>query len=93
MWLGANDIEKEGTWVWNEKENGFNSSWLYGAPNNLNKKENCLVLEGHMYEDIIKYRKRENHSLKTEYSSAFLGWNDIDCSTETPYFIQYALDI
>eukprot|EP00092_Neocalanus_flemingeri_P056901 GFUD01067515.1.p1 GENE.GFUD01067515.1~~GFUD01067515.1.p1 ORF type:complete len:229 (+),score=46.25 GFUD01067515.1:42-728(+) len=42
FWLGLNDIEKEGTWIWEQSQRGVNdgfSNWHAGEPSGGN--ENC----------------------------------------------------
>ena len=39
-WLGYNDIEKEGTWVWTDGNNSTFTNWDYGEPNSFGN-QNC----------------------------------------------------
>jgi hypothetical protein len=47
LWIGANDIHREGTMVWvSDKTNvskGF-SNWHPGEPNNSRSSEHCVLL-------------------------------------------------
>ncbi|KAL9974658.1 hypothetical protein ACROYT_G011721 [Oculina patagonica] len=44
IWLGGNDINSEGSWVWEDGENwGRFTSWISGEPNNQ-YNEDCLVM-------------------------------------------------
>jgi hypothetical protein len=45
MWLGATDVVKEGTWIWESSKTTMTySHWNAGEPNNGNGHgaENCL---------------------------------------------------
>lgn len=44
-WLGGNDINSEGVWVWEDGENwgGF-TWWFSGEPNNGGDNEDCLEI-------------------------------------------------
>jgi hypothetical protein len=47
IWIGANDIHREGTMVWvSDKTNvskGF-TNWYPGEPNNVRRLEHCVQL-------------------------------------------------
>ena len=45
FWLGANDIQDEGHWVWasNQEEVNLNEFWYEGRPFQ-NTERNCLIL-------------------------------------------------
>ena len=45
FWLGGNDIQTEGNWVWesNEEEINLNVFWMNGKPTNSNA-DNCLAM-------------------------------------------------
>jgi len=50
-WIGANDMDVEGTFVWITGEpftwvNGANPPWAGVEPNNANGNENCVILRG-----------------------------------------------
>ncbi len=43
MWLGATDVVKEGTWIWeSSKTIATYTKWGGGEPNNCCGGENCL---------------------------------------------------
>ena len=45
MWLGASDIAKEGTWIWESSKTALTySNWFANEPNNERNNENCLHL-------------------------------------------------
>ncbi|BFZ09028.1 hypothetical protein BsWGS_12067 [Bradybaena similaris] len=46
VWLGGNDKEKEGVWVWTSKSYAFNSfkQWHSIEPTALNPDEDCLSM-------------------------------------------------
>ncbi|XP_059155017.1 uncharacterized protein LOC131940420 isoform X2 [Physella acuta] len=54
IWLGANDILKEGKWVWTDGTNvDMRSMWNYNEPNDLFGNEDCLVLNyGWTFNDV-----------------------------------------
>ncbi|XP_059167028.1 uncharacterized protein LOC131949240 [Physella acuta] len=45
MWIGANDIDAEGSWVWLDKTAvNLTTLWYGNEPNNLNGNEDCAEL-------------------------------------------------
>ena len=46
MWIGANDLEDEGTFVWITEEPLSYQNWASGEPNNVNGSEHCVVMRG-----------------------------------------------
>ena len=63
MWIGANDIYREGTMVWvSDKTNvskGF-TNWYPGEPNNVRRLEHCVQLwhdHGYKWNDADCSRK------------------------------------
>jgi len=45
LWIGGNDIEKEGTWKWNDCTPWEDTIWIPGEPNNMGD-EDCLGIRG-----------------------------------------------
>ena len=100
VWLGASFIEN--TWKWQEFNNltttilpHHSPYFLHAEPNHQNNNENCLVLEGRykVYYDV-RYRRFSDgdyYPLNVSYSRDVFGWNDLDCTSLAPYFIQYPL--
>ena len=45
FWLGANDKQEEGHWVWesNQEDVNLNEFWFEGRPSD-NSQRNCLIL-------------------------------------------------
>lgn len=48
LWLGASDIDQEGTWIWESSKQllgaGSYSNWWSDQPDNFKDNENCLQL-------------------------------------------------
>ena len=44
VWIGGNDIDTEGTWVWSDGTPWNYDSWRPGEPTNTNGEEDGLVL-------------------------------------------------
>ena len=44
-WLGINDIESEGDWVWETGDPVEYTNWCGGEPNNWGWGENCVVMK------------------------------------------------
>ena len=46
IWLGGNDIEEEGVWVWNSNGEAIdmNRFWLDGRPYEGDNARNCLMM-------------------------------------------------
>ena len=46
IWIGLNDISKEGNYQWIDGSGGIASysNWISGEPNNANGAQNCMVL-------------------------------------------------
>ena len=44
-WLGINDIESEGDWVWETGDPVEYTNWCGGEPNNWGKNEDCVVMK------------------------------------------------
>ena len=45
MWLGASDIQSEGSWIWNSNGNALSyTNFSQGEPNNSGGIENCLEM-------------------------------------------------
>ena len=45
LWIGYNDLEKEGRWLWtNTGNSGTYTNWTSGEPNNKNDQD-CAVIE------------------------------------------------
>ena len=44
IWLGANDLEEEGKWVWASDGAPADVGWYRGEPNNYNGLEHCMVM-------------------------------------------------
>ena len=47
IWLGGNDMEKEGVWIWTDCTPWEFTFWGPGEPNNWGENENCLKHSGH----------------------------------------------
>ncbi|KAK6175131.1 hypothetical protein SNE40_013654 [Patella caerulea] len=41
-WIGGNDLEKEGDWIWNDGSPLQSNQWEAGNPSNLYDAEHCL---------------------------------------------------
>lgn len=48
VWVGANDIDNEGVWVWINAELFAYDNWRSGEPNNAGGVENCMIIEGEL---------------------------------------------
>lgn len=46
FWLGLNDWDKEGTWVWTDDSAVSFTAWNPTEPNNWNNQEDCSILLG-----------------------------------------------
>jgi len=48
VWMGGNDIDVEGVWVWISGEALVYNNWRDGEPNNADPDggENCMIIEG-----------------------------------------------
>ena len=46
VWIGAHDIGHEGEYYWVETEEQITGYTYYGALNNANKNEHCLMKQG-----------------------------------------------
>lgn len=45
FWIGANDIAKEGNWIWeSDKSKLFFSDWHVGEPNTGGANEDCVKI-------------------------------------------------
>ena len=46
LWIGLNDISKEGSYQWVDGSGGIASysNWISGEPNNAGSAQNCMVL-------------------------------------------------
>ena len=58
VWIGANDIAKDGTWVWTDGSDWKLENWRAGEPNNHNgKPEHCAEMKAKMengkWNDVI----------------------------------------
>ncbi len=42
-WIGFNDIETEGTWVWDNGETPGYTNWYSGEPNNLGNEDVAVM--------------------------------------------------
>ncbi len=52
MWLGASDIEKEGTFVWETSKTVMAfSKWSSGQPDNWQGNENCV----HFWQNVNEW--------------------------------------
>jgi len=73
MWMGANDIRKEGQfkWVSNGQRLVF-IDWYSREPNNAGPSRN---------EDCVQMKKRQ--AGKTEYK-----WNDVSCANSNRYICE-----
>ena len=46
-WLGGNDLDEEGTWVWaSDGEAVPDEIWPPGEPNNHLDREDCMIMVG-----------------------------------------------
>lgn len=50
VWMGGNDIDTEGVWVWITGEALIYDNWRDGEPNNADPDggENCMIIEGEL---------------------------------------------
>ena len=64
VWIGINDIAKEGRWVWQNGQLPKYSHWHKGEPNNHGRGEDCAMMYYHL-------------SRKANEGTA---WNDISCT-------------
>src|SRR5439155_18936969 len=97
-------------WIWQTdyRYSGYNYStttpmknyptyWLTkpNEPNNDNRDEDCLVVEGRyrVYQQLMRQRLygSDHYPIDAYYSSQDLGWNDFNCCLKAPFFIQYRL--
>ena len=44
LWLGLNDLHKEGQWSWTDGTSLGYSNWARGEPNNVGNNEHCMEL-------------------------------------------------
>ncbi|XP_052453189.1 galactose-specific lectin nattectin [Carassius gibelio] len=44
FWVGAQDGEQEGQWIWSDGSHFNYTSWCSGEPNNVGNEEHCLEL-------------------------------------------------
>ena len=60
FWLGLNDIEKEGAWVWEHSGgpmmDGY-TNWIPGEPNNMNNEDCAAAGKGYLWNDIYCDKK------------------------------------
>jgi len=42
VWMGLNDLEKEGAFVWFDGTNSTYRNWLKGQPNNYARLQHCV---------------------------------------------------
>uniref|UniRef100_A0A673FYY8 Galactose-specific lectin nattectin-like n=1 Tax=Sinocyclocheilus rhinocerous TaxID=307959 RepID=A0A673FYY8_9TELE len=55
FWVGAQDGEQEGQWIWSDGSPFNYTSWCSGEPNNAGDTENCLELaysSNHCWNDL-----------------------------------------
>ncbi|XP_059094910.1 mucin-2-like isoform X2 [Tigriopus californicus] len=74
-WLGGNDIDNEGSWIWETTRVPISySAWFSDQPDDDKGREDCLIIrkEGRN-EDLI------------------FGWDDRDCSDNHSYICQFRL--
>lgn len=50
-WIGINDLQEEGTWVWvNSNTEATFTNWTRGQPDNAVNNENCgIIQKGYNY--------------------------------------------
>ena len=56
MWIGGNDEDNEGTFIWDSSKSPFSfTNWLAGEPNNLSGMENCVhfMFDSDQWNDIF----------------------------------------
>lgn len=59
FWIGFNDIEIEGNWVWSSGEMPGYENWCPGEPNDLNG-EDAANMEGYPYDNPTQYCWNDN---------------------------------
>ncbi|XP_065651900.1 von Willebrand factor D and EGF domain-containing protein isoform X6 [Hydra vulgaris] len=53
FWIGLNDIQTEGKFVWNDNTTSQFFNWRSKAPDNMNNNDDCVgMLRGHGWNDI-----------------------------------------
>ena len=74
--LGATDVETEGTWKWITGEEFMYSNWIENEPNNQNGRENYLVMDADsgMWNDVANSNAIRNVVVEFDYiDSDFLS--------------------
>ena len=52
LWIGLNDIEKEGEYRWHDGSLVTWTSWMANQPNNLHGNQQCVNIEDRVINDI-----------------------------------------
>ena len=76
VWIGLNDIQKEGSWVWVDGSFSSYRNWGLNQPDNTNGNEDCAVIVyGGVWEDVRC--SRVLHAL-CKYNPALQGITTIE---------------
>ncbi|XP_022341256.2 low affinity immunoglobulin epsilon Fc receptor-like [Crassostrea virginica] len=81
VWIGLNDVQQEGRYLWTTGDTLSYSNWGPGQPNNNYGKRRFIL--GHVEEDCVVMLYRD-----------WGHWNDVTCEAHfiNPYICEYSID-
>ncbi|XP_069131132.1 low affinity immunoglobulin epsilon Fc receptor-like [Argopecten irradians] len=73
VWIGANDKDVEGEWVWGPGEPVSFTGWRNGEPNSNNGDEDCVIMKRSGWVDISCSMKLPSSACETSYKISTLS--------------------